>query len=173
MDALNEPPDATTLEEIETADIDALLRGDGLDRLHLHAPPGGVDAPAVLGVIRGIVQRLHTAGCRAAWIIVSGREAVGLCSFVRPPERGCAEIGYGIAESRRGRGHASRAVAAMCAAAHAQGLVALTAANAMSNHASARVLEKNGFVRTGSRVDAEDGEVVTWRKQLEGEANAP
>jgi len=33
-----------------------------------------------------------------------------------------------------------------------------------SNSASWRVLEKNGFVREGSKVDPDDGEVWNWIK---------
>lgn len=33
-----------------------------------------------------------------------------------------------------------------------------------SNSASWRVLEKNQFVKDGSKIDSEDGEVLIWRK---------
>jgi RimJ/RimL family protein N-acetyltransferase len=43
---------------------------------------------------------------------------------------------------------------------------ALTAETAVDNIASQRVLEKNDFVRTGHRIDEEDGEVIGWIKTL-------
>jgi RimJ/RimL family protein N-acetyltransferase len=43
--------------------------------------------------------------------MVEGDEVVGMISFKGPPRGGVVEIGYGVAESRRGRGHATRAVA--------------------------------------------------------------
>jgi len=133
----------------------------------LALPPGGVDAPAVLEHVRGITQRLRQAGCFASWMVVSENEVVGLCGYHRPPENGRIEIGYGVAESRRGRGHATRAVAAMLQAAEADPNVQVVVAEtSVSNPASARVLEKNGFVQTGNRFDAEDGEVVTWQKSV-------
>ncbi len=156
---------ATALREVQPADFD-WLAGGGSERRHgLVLPPGGVDDPVVLRIVRGITERLHAENCRGAWLMVSGGEVVGLCSYRRPPAQGEVEIGYGVAPSRRGRGHASRAVAAMLEAAHADPAVrAVVAETAVANPASQRVLEHNGFERAGSRVDPEDGEVLTWRK---------
>jgi RimJ/RimL family protein N-acetyltransferase len=99
-------------------------------------------------------------------MIVSSDEVVGLCGYHRPPAGGEVEIGYGVAESRRGRGHATRAVEAMATEAAAAGIHVLFAETSIENPASGRVLEKNGFTREGTRIDAEDGEVQAWRKRL-------
>ena len=40
------------------------------------------------------------------------------------------------------------------------------AETSVENRASQRVLERNGFVRCGERVDPEDGVLVAWRLRL-------
>ncbi len=132
----------------------------------LAVPPGGVDEIAVLGIVRDLTSRAATRGTRATWAIVASGEIVGLCSYVREAVDRDVEIGYAIAASRRGRGHASAAVAALLPIARADGFTALIAQTSVANPASARVLEKNGFVVTGRRVDREDGELVLWRASI-------
>ena len=125
---------------------------------NLTLPPDGVDDPAILIQVRGIVRRLQDAGCAARWMIVSAGEVVGLCSYLLPPENGRAAIGYGVAEKRRRLGHATRAVAAMILAAETDPQVQiLTAETSINNGASSRVLEKNGFSRIGTRIDPGTG----------------
>jgi ribosomal-protein-alanine N-acetyltransferase len=61
-----------------------------------------------------------------------------------------AHVGYFVAQSANGRGLASRALADVCDfALGAAGLHRLQAATLLDNHASQRVLEKNGFERIG------------------------
>jgi RimJ/RimL family protein N-acetyltransferase len=89
---------------------------------------------------------------------------VGAGSFRHAPRDGNVEIGYGVAASCAGRGLASQGAAMMIAEAFGRSEVeAVTAETAVANRASERVLEKNGFRRTGSRVDPEDGPVSQWR----------
>ena len=47
-----------------------------------------------------------------------------------------------------------------------QGHDGLTAGTSVDNPGSQRVLEKNGFVRTGTREDPEDGTLITWAIDL-------
>lgn len=154
------------LVEVEDADFDWMLRGEPSVRRGYSLPPGGVDDPAVLEIVRVMTRRLHAAGCRGSWMIVSGREVVGLCSYRRPPAERRVEIGYGVSESRRGYGHASRAVSAMLQRASGDGIDVIVAETSVANPASARVLQKNGFARTGTRIDAEDGEVNLWERRV-------
>jgi RimJ/RimL family protein N-acetyltransferase len=157
----------TILVEVNDADFAWMLRGEPTVNRELALPPGGVDAPLVLEHVRGIMGRLHEANCRASWMVVSKNEVVGLCSYRRPPNDGRVEIGYGMAESRRNLGHATRAVAAMLRVAEADpDIHVVVAETGVSNSASGRVLENNGFEQTGTRLDSEDGEVVTWQKHL-------
>ncbi len=63
---------------------------------------------------------------------------------------GSAEIGYRIGQSYIGQGCASRAVAALTVLAYGEwGLQSVDAYVAVQNRASARVLEKCGFTRSG------------------------
>lgn len=80
------------------------------------------------------------------------------------PQDGTIHIGYGVAPTRQGQGIASRAVADLLAWAKTDPRVtAVTAETAVDNPASQRVLQRNGFLRTGERVDVEDGPVIMWR----------
>jgi RimJ/RimL family protein N-acetyltransferase len=159
-----DPPDAAALiVEVGDDDFAAMLRGERLERGYA-LPPGGVDDPIVLGHVRAIAARLHAAGCRGAWMVVAGAEVVGLCGYKHVPTgSGIVEIGYGIAATRRRRGHATRAVAAMLAAARKDGVRVVLAETVVDNRASQRVLERNGFRRAGTRSDPEDGELILWQ----------
>jgi RimJ/RimL family protein N-acetyltransferase len=133
----------------------------------LSLPEGGVDDLFTLGIVRTMTARLHDAGVLASWMVVCDGQVIGLCSYRRPPTGGRVEIGYGIAPSKRGKGYSTRVVAAMIEAASLDPLVdTLTAETATGNVASQRALERNGFERTGTRHDAEDGEVIVWAKTL-------
>jgi RimJ/RimL family protein N-acetyltransferase len=132
----------------------------------LRLPSGGIEDPLVLRYLRELTQRLRDAGHSGTWMFVDDGEVVGLGGYKRLPKDSTVEIGYGVAASRRGLGHATRAVGAMIATAGARDFKALLAETAIENLASQRVLERNGFERTGTRMDVEDGEVVTWRRAI-------
>lgn len=151
------------LIELQDADFEWLTDERLPTRAGLIRPPGGLDDIAVLMVIRRMTRRLAEAGCRAAWMVVADKEVVGLCSYKAPPSAGQAEIGYGIAASRRTLGYATKAVGTIIKIARRDpGLRALVAETAVGNPASARVLEKNGFVEVGRRNDPEDGLMRLW-----------
>jgi len=129
--------------------------------------PGGIDTPEILGLLRRMSHRLRVTGSRASWLIVSGAEVVGLCSYKQPPKDGVVEIGYGVAASRRRLGHASRAVNAMLDhAARDRQVRRVVATIAADNRASLRAVEANGFVQNGTVLDADDGELLLWQKDL-------
>jgi RimJ/RimL family protein N-acetyltransferase len=74
-------------------------------------------------------------------------QVVGGIGLKGPPTDGQVELGYGIAESRRGRGYATEAVRAMAdLAADLPGVRQVVAGVDPTNAASVRVLEKAGFV---------------------------
>ena len=140
----------------------------GPSRGALVLPPGGVDERATLEHIRRLTKRLNESGHRTSWMAVVEDEVVGMIGHKSPPrEDGTVEIGYGIAASRRNRGYATDAVAAVLTAARRNAaLRAVTAETAEENLASQRVLIKNGFARSGRRVDAGDGPLFLWRFDL-------
>jgi RimJ/RimL family protein N-acetyltransferase len=157
----------TSLVEVEDADFEWMLNPEARSSRGLTLPPGGVDDPTILKHVRDIARGLWEANCHGCWMVVFDGEVVGLCSYKRPPRNGEVEIGYGMAASRWGLGHATRAVGAMLQAAEADPDVRFVLAETLlANAASARVLEKNGFERSGTRIDPEDGENVLWRKAV-------
>ena len=156
--------ETTTLVPVTDAHFAWMIAGAPAQYDSLTLPPGGVEEVHILKYLRRVAGELREARCTAAWMMVAAGVIVGLCSYKMPPRpAGDVEIGYGVAASRRRRGHATRAVAAIVAFAAADPQVKiLTAETAAANMPSQRVLECNGFVQTGSRVDTEDGPVLTW-----------
>ncbi|WP_406311765.1 GNAT family N-acetyltransferase [Streptosporangium sp. NBC_01639] len=75
---------------------------------------------------------------------------VGAIGLFWPPVDGAVEFGYGIVESRRGRGYATEAARAIVAfALTGPGVHTVHAEVELSNPASVRVLEKAGLRRLG------------------------
>jgi ribosomal-protein-alanine N-acetyltransferase len=89
-------------------------------------------------------------------------EVVGQLGTMGPPAGERVEIGYGINPAAWGRGIATWAVAELLTVLDAQPEVGeVVARTAVSNPASGRVLEKNGFAVTG-RETSDDGELLVW-----------
>ena len=131
-------------------------------------PPGGVDQPATLTILRDAARAIYAGHDRGAWMIVEGNEVVGLCGYRAAPDAdGAVEIGYGVAESRRNLGHATRAVEEMIAVAvsdpAARIMLAVTLAD---NPVSQRCLIRNGFAEEARGFDEVEGHVVLWRHNL-------
>ncbi|MFJ3900188.1 GNAT family N-acetyltransferase [Streptomyces sp. NPDC090025] len=75
-------------------------------------------------------------------------QVVGSIGLKWPPKEGVLELGYGIAPGHRGRGYATEAARAVAEfGLTAPGVHTVSAEVHPSNPASARVLEKAGFVR--------------------------
>ena len=134
----------------------------------LRLPADGVDRPSVLEIVRRMASGMRSAYGVGCWMIVNDTEVVGLCSYKAPPDvDGVVEIGYGVAASRRDRGHATRAIADLIEVARQDKVIRRVVAETVSeNVPSQRVLERHGFVVEGRRIDPEDGEVVLWRRDL-------
>ena len=155
------------LVELIDSDFDWMSGGLRPRIPELTLPPGGVDSLIVLNIIRRMVRRLDERGFKGAWMAVVDNEVVGICSYKSPPLQGSAEIGYGVAESRRGRGYATAAVASMIQTTrHRPDIRSLVAETATDNNASRRVVEKNGFTLTGFRDDPDDGRQALWELVL-------
>jgi RimJ/RimL family protein N-acetyltransferase len=157
------------LVELVDSDLAAMLRGDVNVRAGLTSPPGGVDDRVVLAHIRRLAANLLRDGYAGGqWMMVADGEVVGLCGFKTPPSAdGEVELGYGVAASRRRRGHASAAVGAVIEAAqHDPALRVIVAVTDVDNVASQRVLERNGFERVGTHLDPDEGEGILWRRPV-------
>ena len=137
-------------------------RGDSLTLCE-----GGIGPNEVTAMLRGISAGIAaTTDQPVSWMIVEGDEVVGLTSFTRARGDGGHDIGYGMAPAHEGRGIMSAALAELVRIAPAHGHKRLTAETGVDNPASQRVLEKNGFAATGTRIDPEDGALVTWMLNL-------
>jgi RimJ/RimL family protein N-acetyltransferase len=133
----------------------------------LRIPAGGVDEPDTVRALRRMASRVRAVHGAGVWLMVADGEVVGLCGYKWPANAdGIVEIGYGVAAERRRRGHASHAVAEMLKRIARDHLVtSVIAETAVNNPASQRVLETNGFAKTGMRTDAVDGQLILWRHQ--------
>ncbi len=152
-----------------TDDHFAWLLNEAVAPIGLRVPEGGVDDPVVLKILRRLTAKLHAVGCQASWLIVDQDEVVGLCSFKRPADDArIAEIGYGVAGSRRRKGYATMAIDLLIEeVVNSKAASQLCAETAVANLPSQRVLERNGFSICGTRVDAEDGDLLIWSRSLE------
>jgi len=101
------------------------------------------------------------------WYIAGARELVGTCGFKGPPDTtGEVEIGYSVIEERRRRGFASGAVHLLVRRAFSDDRVLAVAAETGPTHLSSQaVLTRCGFELLGSRIDAEDGEVLRFQRK--------
>lgn len=147
----------SNLVEATNEDFASLLGGEALQGLRL--PP---DADRdIIAHVAAIARLLRAEGCRKTWMIVFQGEVVGLCGCKKPPVHGTLEIGYNVWPSRQNAGHASRAVAEVLRLARNDPSIhAIVAETTADNVPSHRVLEKNGFERTGTRHDDEDGDLI-------------
>jgi RimJ/RimL family protein N-acetyltransferase len=136
-------------------------------------PEGGLTPPEVLAMLRGVTAQVAADESRpVAWLASEDDVVAAMVSFTRRDANGRYELGYGTAPALNGTGVMTRTIAALLPLVRAQGHDGLTAETSVDNPASQRVLEKNGFVRTGTREDPEDGALICWAIDLNEEAEA-
>ncbi|WJH35311.1 GNAT family N-acetyltransferase [Paenibacillus sp. CC-CFT747] len=96
------------------------------------------------------------------WYVVDKmtRQVIGDLGFKGKPSGRTVEVGYGFLPEVHNRGYATEAVKALLTWAFSTGQVdRVTAECLQDNPASRRVLEKAGFVQTGSRDSLLDWEI--------------
>ena len=120
---------------------------------------GELAPPEIVDLLRGVAREV---GGEAAWLMVVEGEAVGMISIKERDAQGRWDIGYGVASSREGRGHATAAVAALARIAKTGSASGLTAETLPDSGASPTVLRRNGFVCIGQFDHPEDGIVDQW-----------
>jgi RimJ/RimL family protein N-acetyltransferase len=145
------------LEQPEHSDIDGLL-----------LPKSEEIAPRFW--IKFVNDQLNQDPKNSFWwsprLIVVDRLIVGMIGFKSPPDsNGSVEIGYGIVPSQQEQGFATQAVKFLVKEGFSKAEIKMIVAYTMPmNSSSGRVLEKNQFMRDGSKIDPEDGEVWVWRR---------
>ncbi|MGO6815589.1 N-acetyltransferase [Rhizobium leguminosarum] len=152
----------TMIIELTSHDFEALLKGiaPGQPRL---VQDSAIAPPEILAMLSRLAADIGAEFSPSAWMIVEDGEIVGLCSIIKVPQDGKIHIGYGVAPSRQGRGSSTRAIGQLLQWARNDPRVALISAETgFENIASQRVLERNGFIRVGERIDAEDGPLICW-----------
>lgn len=156
--------DRLQLVALTLDDVRAMLAGDRAGRAW------GDDYPTEgdLELATAMIERGDPAAAvDALWgpcqvrLRASGLAIGGVGFKGRPNQHGEVEIGYGFAESMRGRGYATEAAAALIGVGRRAGLTAVIAETHPANRASQRVLERLGFVTT-HRID----DWIWWRRPL-------
>jgi [ribosomal protein S5]-alanine N-acetyltransferase len=149
---------------LERAGFDLELAGVGV----VHFPqefPGDS-----LGFYPGMLAWLELGNRLSAGGIVIEREtltAIGELGCKGEPRARAADIGYGLIPSVWNRGYATEGVRAFSDWLLEQPAIeCVTADTAVTNPASARVLEKSGFVETGTGFDPDDGDLIHWMKRF-------
>jgi len=117
------------------------------------------------------LAKLESPGEAAPWwspyLILHKAESrlIGMCGYKGPPTDGVVEIGYGIAPAYRGQGLATEAATALVEQARRLVSLARVRAHTLPElNASARVLTKCGFHKTGVITDPEDGVIWRWER---------
>ena len=110
----------------------------------------------------GLSDRLNAAQGWRTWVGICDGEAVVSIAVKAPLADGSAEIGYGVAPQRRGRGHATAAVLAVLTELRKRNVLTVTAQSAVANPASARVLTKAGFGVACTQHDVKVGMLDQW-----------
>ena len=98
---------------------------------------------------------------------------VGLGGYKGPPREGVVEIGYSVAPTHRGRGHATRAVSSWVERAAALGVRTVLAHTLAEANPSTRVLQRCGFEHTAVRPDVNLGSLWVWRLDLAAAPTEP
>ena len=146
------------MEDSDFSDLISALPPRGL-----RLPDSEVAPVAVLEALRSLAASIGTDFTPPAWMFVEDGEVVGICSIVKPCVEGAIEIGYGVAPTRQGKGVTSRALAELVTWAKNDDRVReILAECSIDNTASQIVLARNGFVKTGQRMDEEDGSLICW-----------
>ena len=150
------------------SEMESLERFSSLINAELPAdwPPGEYDRGAQEYFAQILQNALpEDAGWYNWYAIYRGKEnlrgvVIGAAGYTgAPDENGSVEIGYSVSSDYRGKGFASEIVGALVANAFEDKRVKRIVANtSISNTASCRVLEKNGFHRIC--VNAEDSNIA-------------
>ena len=148
--------------------MDAAVRGDDVlaEALGCDVAAGWATFTEALEPTRDAIAASPDGAAWGARFFVTGDppELVGWGGFKGPPDDAIVELGYEIAESRRGQGLATAATRAMLAEAFSDEAVTAVIAHTLAErNASNHILEKLGFTLDGEVQEDDD---VVWRFRL-------
>lgn len=129
--------------------------------------PPQFHGPETRDWMRGLLRKHPDEPGYASWYLIAHGELVGTIGYKGPPDaQGAVEIGYSVVDDRHRRGYASAGVALVTRRALADRRVTVIFAETLPDGlASQGVLTKAGFLLLGSRIDAEDGEVLRFERK--------
>lgn len=154
-----------TLQSISIADLHVLAESGLPDSTAGRTEEGALPPPHVakrsLGQLR---EGKDEFWCCTFYIVRDAdRFVVGSCGFKDAPSDGRVEIGYGVSPACRNQGVATHAVRDLLRLAFATDAVTEVLAQVNpTNTSSTRVVEKIGFVKTGTKADEEGELLVQW-----------
>lgn len=153
-----------SLLQLSYADLQDLAASRVPAHLSLRVEEGALPPPFVAARSLGLCANGHPEPWSTSFLIVRNEDdrIVGSCGFKTAPANGRVEVGYGVAEAARGQGAATKAVALLVAKAFSAGAKSVLAEVVPENHASAKVVQKNGFILTGAQNDKNGEYVVQW-----------
>jgi RimJ/RimL family protein N-acetyltransferase len=136
----------------------------------------GVRIADVAEQVRVVAQQDAAHRARVGWMPEWGgflaiddarQQVVGIGGYVAAPDRdGAVEIAYGTFVPYEGQSYATQIAGALIAQAADSGAVRCVYAHTLPNpNASTRILQKHGFVQTGTAHDPDEG--LVWRWELE------
>lgn len=156
-----------SLHRLTKPELEALAAERMPAGLGERAEPGSMPPAFVAARTLRVGAEGHPEPWSTAYLIVKDEDEaiVGGIAFKSAPTRGRVEVGYGVAPAAQGRGAATAALSQLLEVAFGAGAKEVLAEIVPTNHASASVVQKLGFVAAGSRVDHEGEHVVQWVKR--------
>lgn len=126
---------------------------DNRDHFRRWIPDRGDDYCTIDGVTASLdaARQWWEAGTDLLHVVADRDGTVAARANLVDIDGGCAAVGYRVGLAHEGQGIGTAVVAALLGVAAARGIVQVSAETASTNPASARVLQKCGFVRVGAR----------------------
>jgi RimJ/RimL family protein N-acetyltransferase len=153
-----------SLRQLSSAELEDLAASRVPAHLVERIESGALPPAFVAARSLDLAAQGHGAPWATSYLIVRDHDQriVGGCGFKTAPSGGRVELGYGVAAAVRGQGAATEALRLLLAMAFEAGATSVLAEVVPDNDASARVVQKNGFIRSGAGRDKSGVYVVQW-----------
>jgi RimJ/RimL family protein N-acetyltransferase len=156
------------IEPITREWAEALTEGDEVftERFGVPVEPGWAAFPEILPIMLEATRAETPSEWRPHLFFDDDGALVGNGGWKGPPQDGAVELGYAVAPSRQRRGIATAVVRELVERARRAGVRTVLAHTLAERNASAKVLERCGFVQAGELIDPDDGPVWRWELRL-------